>query len=121
MAVRLSLVMTLAAGIALFASAPASAQSPPAAKPEMRENCPGLVASKAPRAIPNLEAGLRSRFEGGLIAEVTRPDRATRRAILESKANDLAMPPAVLDLLAERLGAFLAELSAAKLDERFPY
>jgi L-ascorbate metabolism protein UlaG (beta-lactamase superfamily) len=52
MAVRLSLVMTLAAGIALFASAPASAQSPPAAKPEMRENCPGLVASKAPRAIP---------------------------------------------------------------------
>jgi L-ascorbate metabolism protein UlaG (beta-lactamase superfamily) len=52
MAVRLSLVMTLAAGIALFASAPASAQSPPAAKPEMRENCPGLVASKAPRVIP---------------------------------------------------------------------
>jgi L-ascorbate metabolism protein UlaG (beta-lactamase superfamily) len=52
MAVRLSLVMTLAAGIALFASAPAIAQSPPAAKPEMRENCPGLVASRAPRAIP---------------------------------------------------------------------
>jgi L-ascorbate metabolism protein UlaG (beta-lactamase superfamily) len=52
MAVRLSLVMTLAAGIALFAVASAPAQSPPAAKPEMRENCPGLVASKAPRAIP---------------------------------------------------------------------
>src|SRR5882762_5963418 len=52
MAVRLSLVMTLAAGIALFAVASAPAQSPPAAKPEMRENCPGLVASRAPRAIP---------------------------------------------------------------------
>jgi L-ascorbate metabolism protein UlaG (beta-lactamase superfamily) len=52
MAVRLSLVMPLAAGIALFASAPAAAQSPPAAKPEMRENCPGLVASKVPRASP---------------------------------------------------------------------
>ena len=52
MAVRLSLVMTLAAGIALFAIASAPAQSPPAAKPEMRENCPGLVASKMPRAIP---------------------------------------------------------------------
>ncbi len=52
MAVRLSLVMTLAAGIALFASASAPAQSPPAAKPEMRENCPGLVASRGPRAIP---------------------------------------------------------------------
>jgi len=52
MAVRLSIAMTLAAGIAVFASASAPAQSPPAAKPEMRENCPGLVASKAPRAIP---------------------------------------------------------------------
>ena len=46
------LVMTLAAGIALFAIAPAAAQSPPAAKPEMRENCPGLVASDAPRVMP---------------------------------------------------------------------
>jgi L-ascorbate metabolism protein UlaG (beta-lactamase superfamily) len=52
MAVRFSLVMTLAAGIALFAVASAPAQSPPAAKPEMRENCPGLVASRTPRAIP---------------------------------------------------------------------
>jgi L-ascorbate metabolism protein UlaG (beta-lactamase superfamily) len=52
MAVRLSLVMTLAVGIALFAVASAPAQSPPAAKPEMRENCPGLVASRTLRAIP---------------------------------------------------------------------
>ena len=52
MAVRLSLVMTLAAGLALFASAPAAAQSPPAAKPEMRENCPGLVAADRPRVMP---------------------------------------------------------------------
>jgi L-ascorbate metabolism protein UlaG (beta-lactamase superfamily) len=52
MAVRLSLVMTLAVGIALFAIASAPAQSPPAAKPEMRENCPGLVASRTLRAIP---------------------------------------------------------------------
>jgi creatinine amidohydrolase len=27
----------------------------------------------------------------------------------------------MLELLAERLGTFLAELSAAKIDERFPY
>ena len=32
---------------------PAPAQTPPApAKPEMTENCPGLVASDQPRAIP---------------------------------------------------------------------
>ena len=47
------LAATLAAA-ALFLAAPAPAQAPqpPAAKPEMRENCPGLVASDLPRAIP---------------------------------------------------------------------
>jgi len=45
--------MALAIG-ALCLALPASAQvpQPPAAKPEMRENCPGMVASKAPRVIP---------------------------------------------------------------------
>jgi L-ascorbate metabolism protein UlaG (beta-lactamase superfamily) len=32
--------------------AQSAAPAPPAAKPEMRENCPGLVASRTPRAIP---------------------------------------------------------------------
>ncbi len=49
---RLWMMTALAAGIALFAIAPAAAQAPPATKPEMRENCPGLVASAAPRVIP---------------------------------------------------------------------
>src|SRR5262249_27503624 len=42
------------AAAAVFAAvqAPAQAPQPPAAKPEMRENCPGLVASDLPRAIP---------------------------------------------------------------------
>jgi len=50
--VRLAVVTTLAASIALVAIAPVAAQSPPAGKPEMRENCPGLVASTAPRVMP---------------------------------------------------------------------
>ncbi len=41
-----------AACIASRASAQSAAPAPPAAKPEMRENCPGLVASRAPRAVP---------------------------------------------------------------------
>jgi L-ascorbate metabolism protein UlaG (beta-lactamase superfamily) len=41
-----------AAALFLAARAPAQAPQPPAAKPEMRENCPGLVASDMPRAIP---------------------------------------------------------------------
>src|SRR5436305_10797156 len=51
--VRLSslLLATLAAA-AVFAAARAQAPQPPAPKPEMRENCPGLVASDLPGAIP---------------------------------------------------------------------
>src|SRR5881397_3544997 len=48
--VRLSMMVMLAVGVALFARAPAPAQEP--AKPEMRENCPGLVASRVPRVMP---------------------------------------------------------------------
>jgi hypothetical protein len=39
------------AAAALFVAARAPAQ-PPTAKPQMRENCPGLVASDLPRAVP---------------------------------------------------------------------
>jgi len=48
--VRLSMMVMLAVGVALFAREPAPAQEP--AKPEMRENCPGLVASRVPRVMP---------------------------------------------------------------------
>jgi L-ascorbate metabolism protein UlaG (beta-lactamase superfamily) len=52
--VRLSsFAMALAAAAAIMAvRSSAQAPQPPAAKPEMRENCPGLVASDVPRAIP---------------------------------------------------------------------
>jgi len=52
MAVRLPTMTMVALGIALLAIAPAAAQAPPAGKPEMRENCPGLIASSAPRIVP---------------------------------------------------------------------
>jgi len=58
--VRLLMMGMLAVGIALFTRERVGAQEPGAqepgaqerAKPEMRENCPGLVASGAPRVIP---------------------------------------------------------------------
>ena len=37
---------------ALCVVTPAAAQEPPATKPEMRENCPGLIASGMPQIIP---------------------------------------------------------------------
>ena len=66
-----------------------------------------VTSDKPPRAVPNLEIGLRSRFEGGMIAEVSRPDRETRHRILASKAalSGLDLPPAVIEYLAERVGA----------------
>lgn len=66
-----------------------------------------VSSDKPPRAIPDLEQGLRSRFEGGMIAEVQRPDRETRRRILAQKAEQagMSMDDAVLDYLATRVRA----------------
>lgn len=75
-----------------------------------------LSSDKPPREIANLEIGLRSRFEGGLTVEVTRPDRDTRRRILHAKAvqQGIDLPAAVLDLLADRIrAASVRELEGA--------
>ena len=51
-----AVVVAVAVAAVLVSTSRVGAQSaapaPPAAKPEMRENCPGLVASRAPRATP---------------------------------------------------------------------
>jgi hypothetical protein len=47
-----AVLTALAAVIFLLPVHEAGAQSPPAAKPEMLENCPGLVAAAPPRLMP---------------------------------------------------------------------
>jgi chromosomal replication initiator protein len=75
-----------------------------------------VSSDKPPAAIPNLEAGLRSRFEGGMIAELTRPDRETRRRIIEHKSSwaGFPLPEEVVEFLTDRVpGVSVREIEGA--------
>ncbi len=48
-----------------------------------------LSSDRPPSAIATLEKRLQSRFEGGMIADISQPDYESRLAILETKAQEL--------------------------------
>ncbi|MFH0806634.1 MAG: chromosomal replication initiator protein DnaA [Candidatus Brennerbacteria bacterium] len=50
-----------------------------------------ISSDRPPAAIPTLEERLRSRFEGGMIADVTYPDYEMRLAILRAKVQELGV------------------------------
>jgi chromosomal replication initiator protein len=74
-----------------------------------------ISADRHPRAISTLEERLRSRFEGGLIADIQPPDFETRMAILRFKAEGQPMPvPAdVIDFLSRKIQSNIRELNGA--------
>lgn len=51
-----------------------------------------LSSDRQPSAIPTLEARLRSRFEGGMVADIGTPDMETRLAILRRKLTEKNCP-----------------------------
>lgn len=48
---------------------------------------------KSPKYIPNIEERLRSRFEGGMIVDIARPDFESRLAILKTKLKNSPFHP----------------------------
>ncbi len=63
----------------------------------------------------NLESRLASRFEWGMMAEITPPDEETRVAILRNRAVSLRVdvPPNVIDYLASRIRSNVRRLHGA--------
>src|SRR5438128_2320275 len=74
-----------------------------------------LSSDRPPKAITQLEDRLRSRSEWGLIADLSAPDLETRIAILRAKAEaqNVAVPPPVIDFLAQRIVSNIRELEGA--------
>jgi chromosomal replication initiator protein len=74
-----------------------------------------LSSDRAPKAIQILEERLRSRFEGGMIADVSQPDFETRLAILRKKAamDSLDISDEALDFIATNIKNNIRELEGA--------
>lgn len=74
-----------------------------------------LSSDRAPKAIQILEERLRSRFEGGMIADVSKPDFETRVAILRKKAIDdgLEVSSDALEFIAQNVKNNIRELEGA--------
>src|SRR5205085_10915252 len=74
-----------------------------------------VSSDRPPKEIPTLEDRLRSRFEGGLIADIQPPDFETRLAILKSKVgpHNRLVPEDVLSFIAHRIQRNIRELEGA--------
>ncbi len=81
------------------------------------ENNKQIIVSsdKPPKHITDLEERLRSRFEGGMMVDISRPDYESRLAILKSKLEHSPFYPAgeVIDYLANVIQDNIRELEGA--------
>ena len=74
-----------------------------------------LSSDRPPKAIATLEERLRSRFEGGMIADVSKPDLETRMAILKSKLAEKSfyMEDGAIKFIAEHIKSNIRELEGS--------
>lgn len=76
-----------------------------------------ITSDKPPKELVTLEERLRTRFEGGLIADISAPDYETRLAIINRKSEllDFKMPGEVAEFMANRLKSNIRQLEGAVL------
>ncbi len=74
-----------------------------------------ISSDRPPHAIATLEDRLRSRFEGGMIADISQPDFETRVAILQKKADekDIILPEDAARYIAQHVASNIRELEGA--------
>lgn len=74
-----------------------------------------LSSDRPPKAIASLEERLRSRFEGGMIADISLPDFETRVAILKAKSQEkkINFPNEILEYIALNIQRNIRELEGA--------
>ncbi|MEM4648212.1 MAG: chromosomal replication initiator protein DnaA [Candidatus Pacearchaeota archaeon] len=70
---------------------------------------------RPPKMIPDIEERLQSRFEGGLVIDITPPDFETRFAILRLKNQERAyyLPDYILEIIAQKITKNIRELEGA--------
>ena len=84
-----------------------------------------LSSDKTPSEIDKLEPRLRTRFQGGLLADMQAPDKETLIAILYDKVERLGLqiPSAVADVIASGVGGNIRELEGVinKLSAKYSF
>ncbi len=74
-----------------------------------------LASDRPPKDIPSLESRLLSRFEWGMIADISKPDFETRVAILQAKAREktYSLSTEILHMVAGAIQSNVRELEGA--------
>lgn len=74
-----------------------------------------ISSDRPPKAISSLEERLRSRFEGGMIADISLPDFETRVAILKTKSQEkkVNFSDEILEYIASNIQTNIRELEGA--------
>ncbi|MDE2144957.1 MAG: chromosomal replication initiator protein DnaA, partial [Patescibacteria group bacterium] len=71
-----------------------------------------ISSDRPPKALPVLEERLRSRFEGGMIADITYPEYEARVAIIKTKTQEkeLELEQKIIELIAKRAQRNIREI-----------